>query len=150
LQAGAEKSVARDAAQATPQPEAARILVVDDDPDVRRFLEDSLGGMGYSVMLAENGTAGLEIVGRARPDLMIVDYAMPGMNGAELSKRARAIDAALPIVFASGYAETSALERAADNRTFVLRKPFRLSELQRMLTRALRRATPNNEAAGPQ
>jgi CheY-like chemotaxis protein len=135
----AERSTARDAAQATPQPDAAHILVVDDDPDVRRFLEDSLGGMGYSVTLAENGTSGLEILGRARPDVMIIDCAMPGMNGAELSKRARDIDATLPIVFASGYAETSALERAADGRTFVLRKPFRLSELQRALSRALRR-----------
>ena len=94
--------------------------------------------MGYSVRLAEDGASGLDCLTRSRPDLMIVDYAMPGMTGAELSKRAREIDAALPIIFASGYAETSALERAADDRTFVLRKPFRLSDLQRTLSRALR------------
>jgi PAS domain S-box-containing protein len=137
--AGAAKSAARDAAGKTPQPQPARILVVDDDPDVRCFLEDALDGMGYSVMLAANGKAGLEILGLAKPDVMIVDYAMPGMTGAELSKRARAMDGTLPIIFASGYAETSALERAADDRTFMLRKPFRLSELQRVLSRALRR-----------
>jgi CheY-like chemotaxis protein len=64
---------------------------------------------------------------------------MPGMTGAELSKHARAMNASLPIIFASGYSETSALERAADEKTFVLRKPFRLSELQRALSRALQR-----------
>ena len=83
--------------------------------------------------------AGLDVLGRIKPDLMIVDYAMPGMTGTELSERARAIHDALPIIFASGYAETRALERAADDRTFALRKPFRLSELQRALTRALGR-----------
>jgi len=79
------KSAPRDPARDAPQPGAARILVVDDDPGVRRFLDDSLGGLGYCVTLAENGTTGLEMLGRTRPDLMIVDYAMPGMNGAELS-----------------------------------------------------------------
>ena len=135
----AGKRVARDVAEQTPEPQAARILVVDDDADVRRFLSDSLAGMGYTVTLAEDGAAGLDCLTRSRPDVMIVDYAMPGMTGAELSKRAREIDGALPIIFASGYAETSALERAADGRTFVLRKPFRLSDLQRTLSHALRR-----------
>ena len=81
----------------------------------------------------------VRISGRREFDLAILDFAMPGMTGAELSKRARVIDTALPIVFASGYAETAALERAADGRTFVLRKPFRLSELQRTLSLALQR-----------
>jgi len=139
----AAKSVAHDVAEKMPRPSPARILVVDDDPDVRRVLEESLRGLGYTVVLAENGTVGLEMLGGAEaglmPDLLIVDYAMPGMTGAELSKRARAMNASLPIIFASGYAETSALERAADEKTFVLRKPFRLSELQRALSRALQR-----------
>src|SRR5207237_1340655 len=104
----AGKRVARDVAEKTPELQAARILVVDDDPDVRRFLSDSLAGMGYSVTLAKDGAAGLDCLTRSRPDLMIVDYAMPGMTGAEVSKRAREIDGALPIIFASGYGETAA------------------------------------------
>jgi signal transduction histidine kinase/CheY-like chemotaxis protein len=135
----AAKSVVHDVAEKMPRPSPAHILVVDDDPDVRRVLEGSLRGLGYTVVLAENGIAGLEMLSRAKPDLMIVDYAMPGMTGAELSKHARAMNASLPIIFASGYSETSALERAADEKTFVLRKPFRLSELQRALSRALQR-----------
>jgi PAS domain S-box-containing protein len=136
---GAAKRVARESAGKAAPEQSAHVLVVDDDPDVRRFLEESLRAMGYSATSAANGTAGLEILGCTTPDAMIVDYAMPGMTGAELSKHARALDERLPIIFASGYAETSALERAADDRTFVLRKPFRLSELQRVLSRALRR-----------
>ncbi|HEY3776602.1 MAG TPA: PAS domain S-box protein [Rhizomicrobium sp.] len=116
----------------------ARILVVDDDPDVRRFLSESLTGLGYAVLLASDGNEGLQVLVRERPDLMIVDYAMPGMTGAELARLARARLPEVRIVFASGYADTSAIEKAADSQTPILRKPFRLDELQATVATALR------------
>jgi CheY-like chemotaxis protein len=91
----------------------ATILVVDDDAEVRRFLIDSLDALGYWAIEAQDGPAGLEALGRFAPDLMLVDFAMPGMNGAELAQAVRAVRPDLPIVFASGYAEMAAIEDLA-------------------------------------
>ncbi|HVU22184.1 MAG TPA: response regulator, partial [Rhizomicrobium sp.] len=74
-----------------------------------------------------------------RPDVLIVDYAMPGMTGAQLAERARLKHPDLPVIFASGYAETSALERSLDGNACILRKPFRLDELQSVIAKALLR-----------
>ncbi len=70
---------------------------------------------------------------------MILDFAMPGMTGAELARRARARRPDLPIVFASGYADTAALEQVAGPDAPLLRKPFRVDELQVAVAAALRR-----------
>jgi PAS domain S-box-containing protein len=132
-EADAAKENVETAAQAT-------VLVVDDDPDVRQFLTDSLDTFGYKTITASDGTAGLDILDRMRPDLLIVDYAMPGMTGAQLASQARTKHPGLPILFASGYAETSALETALDGKALVLRKPFRLDVLQAAIAKAMRSA----------
>jgi PAS domain S-box-containing protein len=117
--------------------EARTILVVDDDPDLRRVLADSLDALGYRVFEAEDGPAALAMLEHVEPDLMMVDFAMPGMNGAEVAAAARARRSGLPIIFASGYAETEAIEKVAGTDALVLRKPFRMDELQAMMTEAL-------------
>jgi CheY-like chemotaxis protein len=116
---------------------AAKILVVDDDPDMRRMLAASLEALGYHVDEAQDGSQGLALIAEANPDLIVVDFAMPGMNGAEVARLAREKRPDLPIVFASGYADTEAIERFAANSA-VLRKPFRVDELQSVLTEVLR------------
>ncbi|HSM94571.1 MAG TPA: PAS domain S-box protein [Rhizomicrobium sp.] len=118
---------------------AATVLVIDDDPDVRRFLADCLDSLGYAVLEADSGPAGLESLERAVPDLIVVDYAMPGMTGAEVARHARIRHPRLPILFASGYAETRALELVIDENTRILRKPFRVDDLQDAVAKALRR-----------
>jgi signal transduction histidine kinase/CheY-like chemotaxis protein len=137
--AGPQPEAARDESDRTGAGRPAIILIVDDDVDVRRFLADSLDAFGYKTVQAENAMEGLAALEQATPDMMIVDYAMPGMNGAEMAQKARVLHPTLPIVFASGYAETSALENVADARTLILRKPFRINELQDAVTRALAR-----------
>ncbi|WP_293862892.1 PAS domain S-box protein [uncultured Alsobacter sp.] len=122
-----------------PAATAARILVIDDDPDVRRFLTDSLDALGFGVVEADNGTSGLAALESAVPDAVILDFAMPELNGAEVARRIRARHPDLPIVFASGFAESSAIESAAGGESAVLRKPFGLDELQAVLTRMLAR-----------
>jgi PAS domain S-box-containing protein len=112
--------------QAHPQ---CRILVIDDDPEVRSVLVASLESLGHAVMAAEDGPSGLNMLDVAEPDLMIVDFAMPGMNGAEVANRARARHPGLPIVFASGYADTGAIG-AAVGPASILRKPFDIGELK--------------------
>jgi PAS domain S-box-containing protein len=111
------------------QPGAA-ILVVDDDPDVRQLLAASLDALGYHVREAHDGPSGLASLGEHRPDLMVLDFAMPGMNGAEVAAAARQRYPDLPIVFASGYSDTAAIEAAVGSDAILLRKPFRIDELQ--------------------
>ncbi|MEA3009362.1 MAG: hypothetical protein QOJ91_1054 [Sphingomonadales bacterium] len=109
--------------------DGARILIVDDDDDVRAFLADSLEGFGCSVVAAASGARALETLRESRPDLALIDYAMPGMNGAEVARAARGLHPGLPIVFVTGYAESEQLESALGGNVPVLRKPFTLAEL---------------------
>ncbi|HLL30542.1 MAG TPA: response regulator, partial [Allosphingosinicella sp.] len=124
---------AEEGSPSSPGPHAAaagaRVLVVDDDADVRAFLAESLEGLGCTVVSAASGPEGLQAVGESRPDLVLMDYAMPGMSGADAARAARAIHPDLPIVFVTGYAESEQLEAALGGDVPVLRKPFTLAEL---------------------
>lgn len=66
---------------------AVKILVVDDDPDIRDVLEELLEGEGYEVITANNGEDGLEAVKKENPDLMILDLLMPVMDGFAVCKQ---------------------------------------------------------------
>jgi CheY-like chemotaxis protein len=125
-------------APAEPRSASATILVIDDDPDVRRFLADTLDSLGFAVVQAEDGATGLAALARHPPDLVILDYAMPGMTGAEVAQTVRAHSKELPILFATGYADTKALDSVAED-AMVLRKPFGVDELQRAVRGALGR-----------
>jgi CheY-like chemotaxis protein len=107
----------------------AKILIVDDDSAVRDFLADSLKGLGYKVKDAGSGPEALELVGAFDPVLALVDYAMPGMNGAELARELRNSRPDLPILFVTGYAESDQLQQALGLDAPVLRKPFSIGEL---------------------
>ncbi len=117
--------------------EARKVLVVDDDPDVRLFLFASLESLGVDVVVAEDGERGLAALDRVDPDLLLVDFAMPGMNGAQVAALARARRPGLPIVFASGYSETAAIEEAVGSTAVLLKKPFDVSDLEAVLGVAL-------------
>jgi DNA-binding response OmpR family regulator len=66
---------------------AAKILVVDDDPDIRDVLEELLVGEGFEVVTANDGLEGLEAIKRENPDLMILDLLMPGLDGFGVCKK---------------------------------------------------------------
>jgi len=116
---------------------AATVMVVDDDDDVRSLVRDSLELLGYRVVSCDSGPAALEALDKVRPDLVLMDFAMPGMNGAEAAGLARQKWSELPIVFASGYADTAAVENALGGRAVILRKPFEMDELARVVAEAL-------------
>jgi DNA-binding response OmpR family regulator len=103
------------------------ILIVDDDPDVRQIMCSVLSDIGYQVKEAEGGDAALEILKEYRPDLLILDFGMPGANGAEVATTARELNDGLRILFVSGYSDTSAIERAV-GKAALLHKPFRPAE----------------------
>ena len=138
-EAAIEAGAAAGADDTAPGPATATVLVVDDDPDLRRMLADMLDMLGYRVRVAESAAAGLAALAEAPPDLLLVDFAMPGMNGAEMARIVRDRLPALPILFASGYADTAAIEGAIGPEARLLRKPFRLEELHAMLAEALAR-----------
>lgn len=111
---------------------ATRVLVVDDESAVRRFVAEALRGAGYEVLLAANGREALGIVygENISPALLITDIEMPGMTGVELAARVRADRPAIRVVLMTGR-ETSAA-RARERAGLVegvLLKPFGLAEL---------------------
>ncbi|MGJ9417115.1 response regulator [Massilia sp. CMS3.1] len=128
---------------AVPAPAAAaragvRILVVEDDNFVRESMVESLEALGHTVAQASNGEAGLLELQRARPDLIITDYLMPGMTGAELVLVARAELPGVPMIIATGYADMKAIEQVIGD-DMLLRKPFQLAELAATVERALQK-----------
>ncbi|HWI84115.1 response regulator [Ramlibacter sp.] len=124
--------------------EPRKILVVEDDPDVRRVIVECLGLIGYAVSEAPNGTEGLAAIASSKPDLLVVDYAMPDMTGAEVISRARALVGELPVILATGYADMAAVERLA-GKPAILRKPFDINSLGAAVATALEaRAEPNH------
>ena len=115
---------------------ASHILVVEDDPEVRRVIVECLSLIGYRVTEAANGAEGLEAVTSTKPDLMVVDFAMPDMTGAEVIERAHELVGELPVILATGYADMAAVERLA-RRPHILRKPFDIATLGDAVNEAL-------------
>jgi signal transduction histidine kinase len=115
-------------ASPAPRPDLS-VLVVDDEARVRHLACDALNLLGYRATGAESGPAALQILERETPAVMVMDYAMPGMSGAEAAALARRARPDLPIIFASGYADTAAVEAAVGPGAVILRKPFNMEEL---------------------
>ena len=115
----------------------SRILVVDDEPIVREVVADMLADLGCVVQTAENGESALAKLDHVAPDLLLLDFAMPGMNGAEVAEAALARRPGLRIVFATGFAKSEAIEAAVGERAIMLRKPFSPAALVQALQQAL-------------
>jgi len=98
-----------------------RVLVIDDDELVRDATAELLRSAGYIVTEAENGTSGLALLSEIEPAVALIDFLMPGLNGAEVARLARLQRPTLPIIFVSGYSDTIALDQIAG--AVVLRKP---------------------------
>ena len=116
--------------------ERSRILLVDDDDDVRQVAAALIEEIGYEVVPAESGEAALKLLNGAAFALLITDVAMPGMNGVQLARKVRSMAPSLPIVFASGYADVQTFgTELSDER--LLKKPFRIAELAARISAAL-------------
>jgi signal transduction histidine kinase len=112
-----------------------RLLVIDDDPDVRNVIVELLRSMHYDVSEAHDGESGLRKLEQLQPALAIIDYLMPGMNGGEVARKARQQIPALPILFISGYADSEAI--AAIPYAQLLRKPISPQDLELAVNGAL-------------
>jgi signal transduction histidine kinase len=131
--AASDREIATEAAHAR---HSEKLLIVDDDSDVREIVSSFLSELGYDVKEVSHGEAALAVLDRFDPDLLVIDFAMPGMNGAETAQAIRQRKARLPILFLSGFADSAALE-AAVGEAPMLRKPFRPIELAAAVRSAL-------------
>jgi two-component system KDP operon response regulator KdpE len=115
-----------------------KVLVVDDEPPIRKLLRMGLGTQGYRVIEAADGKAALELA-REKPDLIILDLGLPDMQGLELLRAIRARDDSVPIVVLSSrddeVAKVQALDLGADD---YVTKPFGMDELLARIRAALR------------
>lgn len=131
-------------ATAHSQASQAVILVVDDDVGVREVTVTRLSEEGYTVREATSGLQALAAL-EADPhvDLVVLDFAMPGMNGAEVATEIRKRWPTMPVLFVTGFADTAALADAgANGPDAIVLKPFRKGELERKVATALGNRTP--------
>ncbi|HEY1142883.1 MAG TPA: PAS domain-containing protein [Sphingomicrobium sp.] len=117
---------------------AETILVIDDDPDVRAFISESLEELGFRVYQANDGKSGLSAFAAESPDLVVLDFIMPGLSGADVASRILSKQPQQPILFVSGYSETDSIRSIAPNAP-LLTKPFRADALARAVRGALTR-----------
>ncbi len=117
-----------------------RVLVVDDEPQIRRFLETGLIGRDYDVQTAADGQDALDVIITWRPELVILDLAMPRMDGLEVLRRVREWSD-VPVIVLSvrddDRGKVAALDAGADD---YLTKPFSMNELLARIRVALRHA----------
>jgi signal transduction histidine kinase/ActR/RegA family two-component response regulator len=117
---------------------SARLILVDDDNAVREVTAATLRELGYTVLEAGSGGAALELLERSgNIDLMLIDFAMPGMSGAEVARRVQTTRPTLPILFVTGYADRAALEGVSEAQ--IIGKPFIDAELHDKVRTALAR-----------
>jgi PAS domain S-box-containing protein len=138
---GHEAGVAHDVRDESPDvaPGIGSVLVIDDDPDVRGFISEGLEELGYRVRQAADGNAGLSEYSAERPDLVVLDFIMPGLSGADVATEILAAMPGQPILFVSGYSETESIKRIAPNAP-LLTKPFRAETLAKAVRSALAKA----------
>ncbi|MDV3456939.1 response regulator [Sphingomonas sp. HF-S4] len=115
------------------------IALVDDDAQVRGSLRDTLMSAGATVEEAAEGNAGIELVRRLKPDLLVVDFAMPGLTGANVVRKVREEHPNLPVILVTGYADSEKLDSLTGPQVVVLWKPFEAQELLRKAVGLLRR-----------
>jgi PAS domain S-box-containing protein len=112
------------------------VLVVDDEPGVRRLAASTLERVGFATLLAENGDEGIRVFGtrQGEIDAVLLDMTMPGMDGREVLEQLRHLNSEVPVVLSSGFSEDQALEGiSVDPGTTFLRKPYPPSALQELV-----------------
>ena len=113
-----------------PTSSCRRILVVDEDSDLRRLYAEALAGVGYCVDAAADGAAGWQALKANRYNLLITEHEMPNLTGVELVKMLRAARMALPVVMAAGRLPTHELARNPSLQfAATLSKPFAVDAL---------------------
>ena len=116
----------------------AKILVIDDEPGIRELLDTLLRRKGYDVVLAESGQKGLELFHQERPDVIVLDLKMPGMDGLTVLQQVRSLDPRKPVIVLTGAGTAEAEQQVrALGVTEYVEKEFSLHLLGDALKRLL-------------
>lgn len=125
-----------------------KVLVVEDESKLARFIELELRHEGYDVVLAEDGRAGIEKFYEEEPDIILLDLMLPELNGIEVCRRLRK-DSDVPIIMLTAKGETMdkivGLDSGADD---YITKPFAIEELFARIRVAMRRSSSSNDNSG--
>jgi DNA-binding NtrC family response regulator len=116
----------------------ASVLIVDDEPLVRQTLSEWMRKKNFRVAEAEGGRQAMEMIRTGDPDIVISDVVMPGMDGIQLLKEAKAVKADIPFLMISGYpSRSTAVDIMNHGASDYLPKPFTPEELTRRVNRTL-------------
>jgi len=116
-----------------------RVLIVDDEPAIRRFLRAGLGAQGYQVSEAQNGQAALDQFRKSAPDVLVLDLGLPDIDGFRIIEQLRESGSAVPIIVLSSRVDEVGKVRALDlGADDYVTKPFGVEELLARLRTALR------------
>jgi DNA-binding response OmpR family regulator len=119
------------------------ILVVDDDERIRASIARILRYQGHHVLQADSGSSALTLLHQAEPDLLILNYCMPGLDGLAVLRRLRVQAVTIPVLFTTAHESPSLAEAAADLGVYAcLLKPFAVSTLLQLVRRALEDPLP--------
>jgi CheY-like chemotaxis protein len=112
-----------------------KILIVDDEPEVRQVLQEFLSGRGYDVLVAESGSAALDVLGVDQPDLVLLDVTMPGMDGVETLRRIVALQPPVPVIMVTANADIATTSKLlAMGAVDYIPKPFDLDYLDQAVS----------------
>lgn len=117
------------------------VVIIEDDPPIRRFLRTGLGTQGFEVHEADSGQRGLVEAGVRKPDLVILDLGLPDMDGVEVVKAIREWSAMPIIILSARSAEQTKIEALDAGADDYLTKPFGLGELLARIRVAMRHST---------
>ena len=117
-----------------------RILIVDDDEDILANLSDILSDVGHKTETAPNGLLALEKVEKACPDVCLVDFKMPGMDGVQLIEKIHCTHPDLRTIMITAFAGDDGVERALQAGTWkVLRKPIEIDSLLGLINESVKK-----------
>lgn len=115
-----------------------KILVVDDQFGIRLLLSEVFKREGYEVFQASNGFQALEIVKTDKPQLVLLDMKIPGMDGIEILKRIKRIDVSVKVILMTAYGELDMLNEAKENGAIqYFAKPFDINEVKKAVSREM-------------
>jgi CheY-like chemotaxis protein len=139
---GVEETAVRTPVAAELAPMQATVLVVEDDGDVRKYIDSALTQLGYGVLEAGEASAALSVI-ECHPevDILLTDVGLPGINGRQLADEASRRHTGIKILFISGYAKDAIVHNGIlDPGVELLPKPFTMNSLARKLAKVLQYA----------